>query len=356
MQQGSLFSFLVATTAVLAWMQLEPAVAHACTCSGSTGGYLSWPLGDADDVPLDTPVVITRYDLVNGDPESVDFALVDEAGEEIELREVSRLPQLDRYCWAREIVFMRPAEPLEPGTTYTVRVGRPPHESFTTGAESFVAQQLEPTLEYLYVGSPRGSVGVSPSGGSLDCDKGQCNLAEVRLHFDGPTQRPVWIAVRSQAHADQENRKRFWPERAEPEAGVNRFAVQLSVALAEDSRCVEIAVIGVDGEPLFQDERCEPDECVIWGSRGFSTCGSPAFSSLDVTRVAGTSCEAPLRLRQAEDGGPVYPDGTNYHASKTSTSCSASPAARSRRGLATLGILLALYSLRRLAPRRPRSR
>lgn len=341
MARSTLFSFAVAAACAVSGWTLAAAPAHACTCTGQ-GGRVSWPRRDAENVPIDTPIVITRQDIQTGDPESVMFALVDENGEEIELTEVRRLPQLDLDCWAEEVVFLHPTEPLEPNATYTV-TGNLLDSSFTTGDVLYEPRPFDAVLHYLHVDAGGGVI--------AGCTEGECDTAEIVLRVDGPTERPVWVAVRSEAHTMQENHVTLWPEEGWPSIGLRDFELQVQVAVPDAARCVEVAVLDIDGEELLREERCEPDECVVWGGRSRSTCGGPLFTNLDASRVHDAPCDAPRRILATDAGVPDY----DRVVQTSSTSCAVSPRSRTPTGFIALFMLLALYGARRLRRRDERS-
>src|SRR5688572_10995123 len=76
--------------------------AHACSCPSITAAT-AWPLPDASDVPLDTPLVLLRMNN-DGPLDVVSYALRDESGQEVALRETTRVPPAFIGCSAAELL------------------------------------------------------------------------------------------------------------------------------------------------------------------------------------------------------------------------------------------------------------
>lgn len=116
------------------------------------------------------------------------------------------------------------------------------------------------------------------------------------------------LFVQSDAARSRRNHWPFWPEDSpaakvlEPETG---HLAQRSVVLGSDE-CIDIQIIGVDGRPLYEDHRCNPDRCVVSGRAGASSCGDPPISGLDAQRIPTDSCDNPPVIAFA-DHGAVYP-------------------------------------------------
>jgi hypothetical protein len=144
------------------------------------------------------------------------------------------------------------------------------------------------------------------------CADAQCSdVAEIRVDFGQPPERPLWLVVESSAPEHGVNDWAFWPAGwfeqsiGNPES---RWVAQRSVALAPGDGCVDIAIYGVDGRVLREERRCSPDRCAVYGSRAFDDCGSPPWSGIDAARIPAQSCDDPPVLVSGSGVGIVYPE------------------------------------------------
>jgi hypothetical protein len=282
---------LLATTAPL----LAPRPVEACTCSSGPTGAVRWPRDGAVDVAIDSPIVIERYYL-DGDLDEITYELRDADGEEVALEEMRRLDPPWEGCGKGEYLFLRPEEPLVAGATYTLNIGEEADPegqwgaTFTVGEQPFEPQApIDLDLTYL-VGLPE-----------RPCEGSGCTLGQMRFEIASAPEAPTWIVMKSSASAHGVNQVELWPGTVFPGS-----SVQLSVVLPEDDRCIDLEVVGVDGRPLHEERRCEPDRCVVLTSIGVSTCGDPPTPGADASMLPSASCgDAPASGAEpgVADGG-----------------------------------------------------
>jgi hypothetical protein len=288
----------ISVTISALWM---PGRVSACTCPNS-GAAAVWPKDGAADVPIDTPFVLWRYNLESS-TDGIPYALTHEGGDTIPLRVTERLPAAFEGCGAVETLFLQPESPLEPGTRYTLEVGAESRfgSSFTTGAGTFVPEPLmDVELQYLLVQPP-------------DCSGSDCPaLAEARVDLGGRPQTPRWFVLESASAEDGRNAFTFWPDDLSLSG-----SWQLSVASPAGTRCIDVRVYGLEGVPLFEEHRCEPDRCALFDRWGHSTCGGPPYSGVDASHVPDRTCDDPPVLGFRTGEGVVYPDGTTYPDERT---------------------------------------
>lgn len=164
---------------------------------------------------------------------------------------------------------------------------------------SYERKARSPEWTYLHVGS------------ATECStEWTCNIAELRVELDEPTQEPLWLIVESNAADDNKTVFMFtpdaWFESSEP--SLYDTVARVSVVLPEADRCVRVALYDADGTSILDEELCEPDLCAIYGIVGVSTCGEPPSSGLDVTRLMNaTSCDDPIVVEHG-NAGPIYPE------------------------------------------------
>ncbi len=258
--------------------------AAACTCSPGPAGVVRWPQDGAIDVAIDTPIVIWRY-YVNGDLDEITYELSDEDGTEVALEEQHRLEPGWEGCGEGQHLFLRPAEPLLAGATYTLTIveeADPQGQwgaTFTVGEQMFGPQApIDPNLTYL-VWRPE-----APCEGSI------CSLGQLRFELGTTPETPLWIVMKSSAS----------------EHGVNQAEIstraELSVVLPIDDECIDIEVFGVEGRPLYEERRCEPDRCVVLTSIGVGTCGDPPTPGTDASKLPSVSCNDALASGAEPDG------------------------------------------------------
>ena len=90
------FGLLAAALAATALAVPQPAV--ACTCASQAAG-VRWPRAGAVDVPVDTPIVVFRYDFSEpGMRGRQPYLLVDADGNGAELAEITSLPPAWEGC------------------------------------------------------------------------------------------------------------------------------------------------------------------------------------------------------------------------------------------------------------------
>lgn len=274
--------------ALCALQLLAASPAHACTCIQST--EVLWPVAGTS-VSADTAIVINVRPLT---VVTRDVTLRTSDGTEIALKQVQKLQP--PFSCEGTIVFLRPEPELTPGMEYEVTVqygpSIPPEVLKFAAREKSARPQAaaKPNVTYL-------SVAQHP-----DCEPSECyDLAEVRVELAHALDELTWLQVRSGADRFQINRWEFskrggfrypWtglenlPENLEREA-------QISVPVPADDSCVDIAIYGIDGLPVFEERRCEPDRCAVYQQRLQTTCGEPPSSALDATRLSRTSCDDP---------------------------------------------------------------
>lgn len=267
---------------------LLPSVAAACACPMQAGEAI-WPLADATHVPIDTPLVVARYNLA-GSSESIRFQLIDIDGEEVPLIEVNRLAPAYRGCGAVETFFLRPAKPLRADAQYTLafsETGSPQTgASFTTSDASFEAEpNPTTTLDYLLVRA-------------TNCPGPAClELAEAQIGIDqDATRQPRWVVVESKSIEHARNAHVFGTTDPEPTA-----ETQLSIAVPED-HCIHARMYGIEGSVLWEEHRCAPDRCAYTDATTLDSCGGPPLSGLRVTDVPPHSCDAPVTIHQTGPG------------------------------------------------------
>jgi hypothetical protein len=249
-----------------------------------------WPKDGAERVPVDTPLVVSRY----GVPDEELYSLTSEDGAVVPLTRVERLaPPFGEVCGRGTTYFLRPESSLEPNAVYTLRPATSSElgATFTTGTGTFTPEPFTaPELTYLHVEQP-------------DCTRGACRtFAEARIDLGANPETPRWVTVESAAAEGGRNVFMFVPE------DVNiGSAWQLSVSLPQDDRCIDVTVYGLEGAPLFEEHRCEPDRCVRYANWGQSSCGGPPSSTVDVERIPDGTCDDPPELRSVKGHGIVYP-------------------------------------------------
>jgi hypothetical protein len=265
--------------AVLA-VAVLPSIAWACSCP-DRAALSMWPPDGALDVPIDTPLVISRYDL-SGSADSIGYALIDADGREVALEETGRLPAAYAGCGASETVFLRPSQPLAAHAQYTLAIAAdvdPGHEfgaSFTTSDALF---QSEPealaTLDYVLVTDP-------------DCDGTHCvRLAEASFGLSDTRVAPLWLELQSAADAHGHNALVL----TEPDDD-GAVPGQLSVVLPPSDDCIDVRLYGIEGVALFQERRCQPDRCAQTDTLTFNSCGGPPFSGVVATETDPGKCAA----------------------------------------------------------------
>jgi hypothetical protein len=294
---------------------LVPASASACTCP-SSGAAVAWPVKDAVDVPLDTPIVVRRYNL-SGPTDDLGYALIDAEGKEVPLVEAHRLPPAFEGCGQEEIVFMRPENPLDPHATYRMTIDSDVDSeqqfgsTFKTGEMEFEPEaEIDAELRYLRVTQE-----------SKDCPVGQClSLAEAYVDLGDRPKVPRWFRVESGGVDAGRNAFTFWPQDSRTGS-----SWELSVLLQDDDPCIDVDVYGVEGVPLFHERRCEPDRCARYSRWGQSTCGNPPSSGVDATRIHEGTCSDPPVLGFKVGTGVVYPKAslTPKDSTARSSGCSA---------------------------------
>lgn len=289
-----------------------------------------WPLPGATEVPTDTPLVVSRYNLA-GSTERIGFRLIDADGAEVSLTEVNRLAPAYVGCGASETLFLRPARSLRAHAQYTLALADdmdPAQASgtiFTTSDVSFRAEASPPTtFDYLLVTEP-------------SCDDASCfELAEARVDLGEAPREPRWLVVESAALEHGHNAHVFGVQGGETPA-----ETQLSVAVLSDDHCIDARLYGVDGKLLWEQRRCQPDRCAHTDATTFNSCGGPPLSGLRATDVPPQSCNAPPTIEQPGASPEPALEG-----------CQVSPSARSVPGvLGAFAALLAARSTRRRSRR-----
>jgi hypothetical protein len=161
--------------------------------------------------------------------------------------------------------------------------------------------KIEPTVTYLSVrGDPEHEA----------CYAGCLDLAEIRVDLGRVPETPIWLFVRSQASPYQNNEWQFGPElrtdiaEGEPD---NRREWQISVNAPNDNPCVDIGIYDIDGQALFEEQRCQPDRCAVYGARFTNLCNMPPRSLVDATRIAADSCDDPPHLEEGSKSELIYP-------------------------------------------------
>ena len=282
---------------------MASAPVHACTCIDLPG--ILWPLADSS-VSADTAIV-AKVPARGG----YEVVLRAHDGTEIALEQVERLPQT--FQCDEDIVFLKPNPELRPGMNYEVGVKLVPSDAqlvkFATREKSPRPKAAAtPEVTYLLVGQ------------HPDCGPGQCNeIAEVRVELAHVLHEQTWLQIRSGATRSQVNRWMFSPhwlrapddiafpnvEREDPER-----VARLSVALPADDPCLDIALYGIDGLPLYEERRCEPDRCAVNKQRWSSTCGEPPSPGLEPLKLSPTSCDDPPVLDDPPFEYPAFDAGT----------------------------------------------
>jgi hypothetical protein len=137
----------------------------------------------------------------------------------------------------------------------------------------------------------------------------------LRSHISGPSgaaktaherrcRRELLSLLGNRARASC-NAFTFWPQDSRTGS-----SWQLSVMLQDHDACINVDVYGVEGVPLFHEQRCEPDACVRYSRWGQSTCGNPPSSGVDATRIDDRTCSNPPVLGFEVGTGVVYPKAT----------------------------------------------
>lgn len=280
----AIVAIAIASIAVLA-----PAPVAACSCAGDYGAYAQWPEDNATDVPIDTPLIIDHPSL-RGSVDAVGYKLVDAAGKEVLLTETSRLPAAYQGCGQAELLFLRPQRPLEPNQRYTlVNVSSPGgfDKSFKTGEGRFSPEATIDAKVTCFQVKP-----------TKKCSGPQCSsIAETYVDLGAKPTAPRWLVIDSAAVEDGHNEVQFSPNDTRVGSGW-----QLAVALPTDDPCIHVRVYGLEGTPLFETRRCEPDSCSRSDLRAFDSCGGPPTSGLDALgRQVGT-CDDPALPDDAGQG------------------------------------------------------
>jgi hypothetical protein len=271
-----------------------PARSSACSCPSSAAAAV-WPEDGAAGVPLDTPLVVWRYNQ-EGPTDLLRYSLTREDGDEVPLTITEILPPAFDGCGvgAMETLFLRAARSLDPGATYVLHSGggAGSDASFTTGNAAFTAEaDVEADLQYLLA---------RPA----DCSGPDCvSLAEARIDLGARPEAPRWLVIESAATRHNRNAFTFWPE--ETQIG---SSWQLSVALPPDDDCIDVRVYGLEGTPLFEQRRCEPDRCMLYEIQRGSDCGGPPFAGVDAAGVPHGSCDDPPDLGSTPGDDVVSPD------------------------------------------------
>lgn len=328
--------------------------AAACWCRPAPGASVLWPEDGALDVASDTAIVMWRHHGA-GDPSLISLSLTGPDGQELELEETRH----SSYVWqcSGETVFFQPKQPLVEGSSYvlTSRAGDTPRTTKfgVSATPRKPSSDITPEVTYL---------SVAADASHKHCHDRTCvDLAEIRVDLGQVPETPVWLFVRSQAAPYQYNEWQFSPDFrmdvAEGEPDTRRTA-QLSVHAPKDDPCVEIGVYGVDGRPLFEERRCHPDRCVVYGSRAGSPCDAPPQSQVDASRISTSSCDDPPHLRDSELLELMYPASEAdaepaQQITTQSNSCAVQPPSAASRGpwQLTLALCAWLFVRRRLTSR-----
>jgi hypothetical protein len=330
---------LAVAAAMMAGALLAPSPARACQCP-SIGGSVIWPKSDATDVPIDTPLVVSRFNY-RGTTDEIGYVLTDADDNEISLTEVNRLAPAYEGCGAEETLFLHSEQPLEPNTHYTLAIkadfatdGRL-DRSFTTGTAHFSPEgAIDATLLYLDIGPTRSCTGAFCT-----------HLAMAHLDVGVEPTVPRWVVLESKAAEGGFARNAFWPQDWFPGARGGSTS-ETTVAVAPDDPCIEVSVNGIEGAALYEERRCEPDRCALSDERSGSTCGEPLTSRVDATRVPDGSCDDPPVLTLKAGGGIVYPDAT-ADARVGGGTCSVAAGTRRGGGWLLLLLFTAALGLRR---------
>lgn len=221
------------------------------------------------------------------DPAADGVTLTDAAGTELKLEEVQKFPPPWNGC-GESLIFYRPAKPLTQGGAFRLTLTGPQAKlavGFRTGTQltqpeaSVLAQ-----ISYLSIGT------TSQCTGPLCTDVAQLSveLAEARA-------QPLWLVIRSSAH---ENNSNGWMFR--PNAQLDN-AVQLAVDVSQADRCVDIQLVGIAGQPLFEERRCTPDRCAFFdGTAPALRCPGPGYNGVDAARIPANNCDDPQVLENIE--------------------------------------------------------
>lgn len=285
------------TAALCALQLMASAPARACSCRVTTA--VLWPTAGTS-VSADTAIVI---EAAPGSAfASYDVTLRGPDGKALELKEAQRLPRT--FSCDGELVFLRPEPELKPGMKYEVTIKT---EESNTKLVKFATREsserpkaaAKPDITYLHVAE------------HPECEGGACYpVAEVRVELEHALHELTWLLIRSGAESSQVNRWEFSPDAwlripfgdpadkpEEPER-----VVQLSVPLPPEDPCVDIAIYGIDGSALYEERRCQPDRCAVHQNRQATSCGEPARTGLDATRLSPASCDDP----------PVFEDHLDF--------------------------------------------
>jgi len=355
---------VIMAAATVAAVAIVPRVARACSCAASFAS-IEWPRDGASDLPRDTPLVISHYDW-SGGASALAYTLAREDGTTVALAEVERLAPPFEGCGANGTIFLRPVGLLDPGASYKLSLspaavtggtGGRFTATFTVGDGTFTPEPV-PDLQLLYLHVE----------GTTPCVGARCGIAEIHVDLGAPTPEPRWLVVESAAVENGKNEFLFWPKAWSPQGNAYDRASHVSVELPDDDRCVQIRLFGLDGMPLLDELRCEPDRCALSDIRSVSTCGGPAAAALDAARIPDGSCDEPPVIAWREGEGPLYPEPRETAAPADETDegpvpasggqglgCSVAPGGADAGSAASFWLLLAV-GVRRIARSRQRSR
>lgn len=277
----------------------------ACWCLPAGNATVKWPQDGALEVAPDTAIVAWRNYAGDGRT-GLEVVLTGPDGEQLAIEEVRYAPEW--WQCSGETVFFQPKEPLVEGSSYvaSTHAGRDPKPlhsvTFTVANKPWKPRaELDPEVTYL-------SLRADPSHRS--CYAGCLDMAEIRVDLGQVPETPVWLFVRSDATPYQNNIWEFGPEllldvaEGEPDP---RQVRQVSVHAPLDNPCVDIGIYGVDGKPLFEERRCQPDRCVVYGARFTNLCNHPPLSYVDASRISDRSCDDPPQLVESDKHEIIYP-------------------------------------------------
>jgi MYXO-CTERM domain-containing protein len=280
----------------LAWYGASPA--QACSCAATT--RVVWPAAAATDVARRPNLVVASLLFSSHELEVV---LQKADGTRVPVEPTGN-PELSMLHVCEGIYqFFRPAEVLDPNTTYSLRV-EPGHDpelghvniresTFTTGEELTEAGPGTPA-PYIKFHRLYGT-------GCAASDAWCRDLVEASV--SGPTaESPALSWLRLSQGDGRESLQVF--TLGVPPSAFQPYRQVMPVFV--DEPCLDYAWIDATGATLASGQLCEPEKCARLSADSLilhNSCGEVYFDGVDWSELAEDSCEDPPVLDSGSDAG-----------------------------------------------------
>lgn len=259
--------------------------ARACSCAEpepSAEPY--WPANGARDVPIQPALWFRAYSAAN-----VPKELQGPDGSRVVLETIRTLAS-NEVC-APDTVIMRPVEPLQRNTSYSVLLGTAYGQAqralFTTGtSDRWRLPHVSLDLRLYRL-------------------QGVVNGVEVLVDSTASSDAPTWLTVSVEGPSEKERSISL---------GQTKQPFYLALGSKLPAPCVTYELIDANAEVRAREKRCDADRCVVSEGEWLetdSTCsaGRVPYGAELWDRVPEESCSSLPRVVETDSGFIVAPEG-----------------------------------------------